>query len=504
MEEVVLIGKVTGSTTNLIELEYPSTVGINYVRLPRTMVARFEKLGNDRVAVLVRPDDSDRGNTLWKNLTVEHAPLHVTSEHIEIVSAFENGEPLPSDLVVDVSDEVPMWSTTQTAPTVTVSDDSGQVVVMPEGPFDNMLFSGGRVKKESMNWDFEPVRKPAFVLHGDENNDSMGATIARVNNEQGEPEAYHIFNPLYASEKRPAGAYLGTFSASYYPMAYRKGFGPVLEMCAEKGWPAQVIAWNEGKAAAMFVDATKSIDWDKASASLGENWQRKGFNNVGDYRVGFVIYNSLDGSSAYKVQAVCERLACSNGQVIGQRANIIRMKHTVNQLGQYDFEGLADSIGDVLDEAARELIITENMKDITVSRDMFEKLMTICERKKLITKPTIKRDDDGNVTSITRGHMWRVMGQGWTHSKENWVNVENEDRHSLYHVYNILTGALTHKPVWTNGKDSLPGSKLNFKTLTDRLQTVHAVLGDITTKAVAGKSLEEQLSKVPMFSEILY
>tara|TARA_R100000654_G_scaffold28038_2_gene52475 strand:- start:1602 stop:2144 length:543 start_codon:yes stop_codon:yes gene_type:complete len=180
------------------------------------------------------------------------------------------------------------------------------------------------------------------------------------------------------------------------------------------------------------------------------------------------------------------------------------MKHTVNQLGQYDFDGLAVKIEAVLEEAAREIIVTENMKDITVNRDMFEKLMTICERKKLISKPTIKRDDDGNVTSITRGHMWRVMGQGWTHSKENWVNVDNEDRHSLYHVYNILTGALTHKPVWTNGKDTLEGSKLNFKTLTDRLLTVHSVLGDITSRHMDGKSIESQLEKVPMFSEILH
>jgi hypothetical protein len=40
--------------------------------------------------------------------------------------------------------------------------------------------------------------------------------------------------------------------------------------------------------------------------------------------------------------------------------------------------------------------------------------------------------------------------------------------------------------------------------MTDRLQTVHKVLGDITTKAVNGKSIEDQLEKVPMFSEILY
>lgn len=500
MEDITLIGKVTGSTPNMVELEYPSVSGINSVRLARTMVARFERLGNDRVAVLVRPDDSERGQQLYQNL-IEFSPLHITEEQITVVDAFENNEPIPAGLVMNVEEEVPIWNTPAAAPTVTVADDSGQVVVMPDGPFDNMLFSGGRLKKDSINWDFDPVRKPVFVMHSE---GEQGSTVARANDETGEPVAYAIFNPLYASEKRPAGAYLGTFSPSYYPMAYRTGFGPALEMAAEKGWPAQVIAWNEGKAAALFVDATSSIDWEGAGSHLGQNWKRRGFKNVGDYRVGFVIYNSLDGSSAYKVQAVAERLLCTNGQVLGDSATVINRKHTVGSLGSFDFEELAEKIMAVLETAAREIIVAESMKDIQINRDVFEKLMTICERKKLITKPTLKRDDDGNVTSIQRGHMWRVMGQGWLNHSEDWVNINNEDRHSLYHVYNILTGAITHKPVWTNGKETLEGSKLNFKTMTDRLQTVHKVLGDITKKSINGKPVEEQLEKIPMFSEILY
>ena len=224
MEDITLIGKVTGSTPNMVELEYPSVSGINSVRLARTMVARFERLGNDRVAVLVRPDDSERGQQLYQNL-IEFSPLHITEE---------------------------------------------QITVVDDGPFDNMLFSGGRLKKDSINWDFDPVRKPVFVMYSE---GEQGSTVARANDETGEPVAYAIFNPLYASEKRPAGAYLGTFSPSYYPMAYRTGFGPALEMAAEKGWPAQVIAWNEGKAAALFVDATSSVDWEGAGNHLGQNWK---------------------------------------------------------------------------------------------------------------------------------------------------------------------------------------------------------------------------------------
>ena len=97
------------------------------------------------------------------------------------------------------------------------------------------------------------------------------------------------------------------------------------------------------------------------------------------------------------------------------------------------------------------------------------------------------------------------MGQGWTQHQAPWVGVQREDKHSLYHVYNILTGAITHKPTWSDGKQTLNGSTLNFATMSDRLRTVHQVLGDITTKQVVqDRSIEDQLEKVPMFSEILF
>jgi len=505
MTEVVLIGKITQSTPNMVEIEYPTVTGVNTLRLTRTMIARFERIEGDRVALLVRPDDGTvRGKHITGLVQDQWAPLHVTQEQINIVTAMENHEDIPVTNKAEESDEVPVWSLPQEAPTITlVDEDSGaETVVTPDGPFDNMLFSGGRQKRETINWDFEPVRKPAFVMHEE---GEQGATVARVNNETGEPVAYHIFNPFYQSNKRPAGAYLGTFSPTYYPMPYRKGYGPILDMAAEKGWPAQVLAWNEGKASAMFIDATSNVDWEKATSHLGDKWTRKGFRNQGDYRIGFAIYNSLDGSSAFKVQAMAMRLQCSNGQVLGDSTTIVNLKHTTNALGNYDFDGLAEKIGQVLEVAAQEIVVAESMKDIQINRDTLEKLMTICQRKKLITKPVVKRDDAGNVTGLDRGYMWRLMGQGWTNPSEPWVAVSAKDQGTLYQVYNILTGALTHKPEWKDGKGShLKGSTLNYKTMTDRLQAVHKVLGDITKKSINGQSIDEQLENIPMFSQILY
>tara|TARA_Y100000592_G_scaffold96562_2_gene165281 strand:- start:1033 stop:2580 length:1548 start_codon:yes stop_codon:yes gene_type:complete len=515
MNDIVVIGKVTGSTANIVEVEYPSMVGVNHIRIPRTLVGRLERISNGRVAVLVRTDDSARGQEIDDILINQHAPLHVTDEHMNIVMAMENNEPMPGDSVEN-DDEVPMWSN-EASLSITVDG----VEAGPAGPFDDMLYAGGRKEKASIDWDFDPVRKPAFVVHESNENTNMGATVARVNGPSGEPAAYHIFNPHYAEEKRPAGAYLGTFSASYYPMPYRKGFGPVLDLAAEKGWPAQVIAWDEGKRAACFCDVTTSVDWESAGRSLGDKWQQRGFAKTGDYRIGIAIHNSLDGSSAFKVQAVAERLACTNGMVMGDRATLVNLKHTKGVLGNYDFDSLADKISEVIQAAADEIIVAESMRGIEVNRDTFEKLMTICERKGLITKPTLKRDDEGNVVSINRGHMWRLMGQGWTKPSESWVAVSGEDKGTLYHAYNILTGAITHKPTWTDGTAVLNGSTMNFNTFHDRLHTVHKVLGDLTkdvynkldmtetqdlhtTKSASANILAERLANVPMFSEVLH
>jgi len=496
-EEIIIIGKVKGSTSDNVTIEYPSITGIKSIVFDRYIIARLEKITHDRVAALIRPDDSDKANHIKALLLGDWGPLHVTEEHMRIVSALEHGEEIPTTFAEDTDDEVPMWSS-ETAPTITVD---GVVANATEGPFDAVFKTGGREPKITDDWDFKPVRQPAFIVKDET---EQGATVARVNGPEGAPVAYHIFNPKYESDKRPAGAYLGTFSPSYYPMPYRKGFGPVLDLAAEKGWSAQVMAWDEGKKAACFCDVTSNVNWEEAEERLGDRWTKRGFTNNGDYRVGIAIYNSLDGSSSFKVQAIAERLVCTNGMVMGDRANLIKLKHTNGVLGNFDFDSMAEKIGEVIQAAAQEIIVAESMKDVEVGRDTFEKLMTICERKGLITKPAVKRDDAGDVVSVTRGHMWRLMGQGWTQPTESWVAVDKQDTGSLYHVYNILTGAITHKPTWTDGKDVLTGSTLNMNTVTDRLQTVHKILGDITTKAVKGTSIEEQLESIPMFSEVLY
>ena len=152
--------------------------------------------------------------------------------------------------------------------------------------------------------------------------------------------------------------------------------------------------------------------------------------------------------------------------------------------------------------------------------------MTLSEKKGIITKPQLARDDSGNVTSINRGHMWKVLGHGMTHPSESWVAVNETNKNTLFHVYNVLSGAITHKPVYNEaGKKPLAGSTLNFGTMDKRLKATHDLLLDVGDKAIKDytKYTEtssigadaladlkdytldaEILQSVPLFSEVLY
>jgi len=501
MDKTIIIGTQKGSSDTGIDVEYQAMSGLRTIRIPNSLISRRESLGDGRLTLAVNFDETEAGRMAEAHIgSGPHAPLHVDQESMMIVEAMEHGEPLP-----DVSDDVPVWDiTTDKAPSVQIVGQVGTPVNTEAGPFDAALLSGGRENKVA-NWDFDPVLKPAFVLQDNDDNGSMGATISRVNKGDGEPAAFHIFNPDYKDENRPMGAHLNTVTDRFYAKPYREGFEQIMELATENGWNARPIAFNEGGRATLYCDVTDSINWDEAlTSSVGQRWQELGLFKPGDYRVGFSVNDSLDGSSAFKVQAVAMRLQCTNGMVLGNKSTLISMKHT-DKLKTYDFSALADKINKVILAAQEELMLVESMKGIEVERDSFEKLMTLCEKNGLITKPKVTRDDAGQVTALGGAHMWRLMGQGWTNPSEPWVAVSNEDRGSLYHVYNILTGAVTHKPEYQDASGAkLKGRVLTVDAVTDRLSTIHNVFGKLARNVDSEDSIKGQLDSLPMFSEIIY
>lgn len=519
MTETTVIGKVTESRASGFTIEYPSVAGIKTMTVGQGDLIRFEVLGDERVALLVNDEAGQ--------LSGDGAPLIVTASDIAIAGALEHGEDMSSVTIEpqeEEQDEVPTFEASEVE--VTVSDN-GEVLVAEVGPFDEMLYAGGRKNKATSDWDFIPVEKMGHIVFDDA--DSGQGRVARVNDTNGKAVVKHVFNPNYKSNSRPAGAHLGTFSPSYYAMPYAKGFRPILDLAAKNGWPAKVFAYEEGKKARLDCDVTSSVNWDDyTNSTIGQKWQNHGFLNNGDYRVGFSVHNSLDGSSSYKVNAIAMRLACTNGMVVGKQQTLFSLKHTEGVMANFDFESLASKIDAVMREAIMELAEVEAMRNIEVQPEMFEKLLTLCEKHDLITKPRVHRDDNANITHLSGGHMWRVAMDGFTKPANHWVRVQEEDQKTMYHVYNILTGAITHKPVYQDNdrykNKPLEGKKLGFNQVDKRLHAAHKLLRGVADqvqsawmvesgnsviapenlRATSSELIEGVLAATPMISEVIY
>ena len=527
MNEIVVIGKVIDRSGDYLHVSYPSVAGVRDARIPVENIEREERLTGNRVAILV-----SGGNGYDTNLhfSGRNAPYNVTPDFIRIACAMENGEELSEE---DYDDEVPHIDVADAPPVVLLGNhDDDTPEAQEHEVWGQGMFSGGRRGSEC-DWRFIPTRKPAFVFMDDDSG-MMAPTAARVNDIKGGAAAYHIFNPNYADNRRPMGAYLGTFGENYYPMPYEKGFAPILTKADEFGWKASVTAFTEGKQARLDCDVSQAAHTESElkdrlrgiSTAFDESITTPiGGSLSGLYRYGFTIYNSLDGSSAFRGQATAMRHECANMMMLDSaKQNLFSLKHTKGQMEAYNYDDLADKINDIILAAQQELVNVELLKSITCSRDLLERIMTLSEKRGLITKPTIKRNDVGDVTSIDRGYMWKLLGHGMTHPEESWVAVDKEDKGSLFQVYNVLTGAITHKPLYKEAaKAPLKGSTLTFRTMDDRLKKTHDLLMSTATTAVKDYNKEagsdpisdindlrdftashEILEDVPLFSEVLY
>ena len=463
------------------------------------------------------------------HLSGRNAPYHVTEEHNRIVCNMENGEDLSEE---DYDDETPMKYQGD-APMVILTGEQGVAPVVSDGEvWGQGMFAGGRRANET-DWRFKPTKRPAFVFLNDEEQGGMAPTLSPVTDESGTPSAYHIFNPNYASPKRPMGALLGTFSAAYYPMPYEVGYDGILQKASEFGWKASVTAYNEGKRARLDCDVSQAGHTKQATAdrmrgiasSFNEDITAPIVKNLaGLYRYGFTIHNSLDGTSAYKIQATAMRAECANMMMLDSAtANLFTLNHN-SIMANYKWDDLASKVNDTIIAAQQELVNVEVLKNISCSQDLLERIMTLSEKKGIITKPKLARDDSGNITSINRGHMWKLLGHGMTHPSESWVAVNEENKNTL--LYNVLSGAITHKPVYNEaGKAPDKGRTIGLQTMDKRLKATHDLLLDVGSKAIkdyttytgtssidadALADLKEHtldtgiLHNVPLFSEVLY
>lgn len=531
---MVIIGTIEESNDKQTKVQYEAVSGQRTTWIPRDALVMKAKTHDGLTAFLVQSADLTHG---LYNPTEQFcglkAPMITEPEHIELVNALEDGvatanikflvkeqKASPHD---DIDDIFALSNNdVKSAPI----DDDFDDTVMPvaqgsldvgtmsvggnDAIWDGALEMGGRKDKVAHDWRFTPVMKPLFTAYQDEIN-NMAPTFAPLADKKGEPIAFGVFNPSYASKERPEGALLSTVGKDYFPLAYPIAYDPVLDIAAENGWKAQVHAYNEGGKARLDCDvsqASQSLDLARERLSAGgHKWLDTNTMNAsarsldGLYRYGFSINNSLDGTRALSVQAVAMRVYCTNLAVMGGSQTIASVRHKKGAMKDRNWESFATKINDVIVDAQRSLVEMEFMQYIPVDVQLFERLLTLCETKGLIGWPNRKPDIQNDKVvgeKLTGGHMWRLALDGWTNPKNDWVNVSDEQSGSLYHAYNVLNGAITHKPEWTDGKTTLTGRAVGFETLNRRLSTVHDVMSGVLHQTVGDYIESSGVDKIKM------
>jgi len=495
-EKIIVIGKVDDASGQRILIQYEAQTGGQHQWVPRKAITRQEALTDGRSVFSLETIQTEAGTyNPHKQFMGNSAPLVTDEKDIMIVSAFENNEDIPE---LSLDDSKPSFHKFDTPNIIKLEDANGDPI--PQDIWGGALITGGRFET-ICDWDFEPVLLPAYVPVQEGDNNPLKIQTAprmqRVNNTKGDSAVYLGFNTNFKSAREPAGALLGTYSDRYYPLSYPTLCRPILQRAALNGWQASVLAFDRGKQMRLDCDVSGAVHFKRGYGTdvISDKWTTVAEADSGwlapetmmglqeqvhsMWRYGFSIHNSLDGSGSLKLQAVARRNACTNAGVIGGQRTIAAMRHTRGVMEPVNWDDFAGTIDSVIVDAQRGLGHVEALKHVRLEDAQFERLITLSERAGLISYP--RPNKDGNLIG---SHMWELFGHGWTNYNEPWVAVQPENKGTLFHAYQVMTGAVTHKPEWTDGRRKLTGNTLKMNTFNKRLQKIDSLLTTIGTNTM--------------------
>ena len=432
-DPVVVIGNGTLSGGD-ISVVYPSLDGLKQVTIPADNILAENRIEDGRMGMLVKH-----------------------SEDFDLEIRF-GGLKTP---VIDDKDAI-------------TAANELELHANPEAVYPSLGY-GGRNKKMTA-WDFTPDIQPARILGPD------GSSVI-VNGPNGKPNLYIGFNPDLATAKQPHGHILGSYSNRYEMKSHKDILQPFLDRAKDNGWKANVTGYNGGRKARLDCDVSQAHGTIEATKqALGENKQHMfdmaltaetADNLSGLYRYGVTIENSLDGKGSLRTWATAMRMYCLNAAVFGGQQLLNSKRHTKGAIGGTNWERYADQVSDVIVAAQSALVDMEILKFVPIDVQMFEKLLTICHDGGLMPLPKVRKDvKQPEGVEVLGGHMWRVAMHGWTNHTERWVNVEPENTETLFHAYNILNGALTHRPSFTDGKKVYTGDSMDMPLFSNRLKKI--------------------------------
>ena len=404
----------------------------------------------------------------------------------QYMSAMESVSDIAEEIVSKVEEM-------HTDVTVVAGDEPVEIPVWidDEPAWDGALLAGGRVKKTAP-WDFTPSFLPNHV--------NIDGKSIRVNKKDGSANSWSIFNPLLADEKRPAGALLGSVSDRYFTLGHPTWVGPIVKYGEMSGIKTSVTSWNEGAKCRVDLDVTQASQLRQQAA---ERMKEKGMsfldtdslseasqNLEGLYKFGFVINNSLDGRGSFGSYGTAMRVYCQNLAVAGGIKSALKMRHTKGVMADVDWDEFGLNLVNATAELNEWLVNTELMSWIPIDIQMMDRILFAMEEHGLMTPPrVVKNKDTGLITQVNRSHMDLAVTQGWKQPTLSYVSVQGEQKNTLYHLLQCVTGAITHKPTVHDDKRELKGSVLGFDTMDNRLKKVNQLFTNYATTALKNAAI---------------
>jgi len=370
-----------------------------------------------------------------------------------------------------------------------------------EDVWDGALLKGGRGSKVAP-WNFIPEFLPNFVF------DEAAEKFLRVNKPNGKAASWSIFNPALKSEKRPAGALLGSVSDRYHVLPHPQWVEPMLRYAEMSSIKSSVIAWNDGGRCRVDLDVTQAAQTRQAAtAQLKEKGHSflslDAFSEAaqsldGLYKFGFTINNSLDGRGSFSVHGGALRTYCSNLAVAGGIKTALSLRHTKGVMADVDWDVLGLDLVNATAELNEWLVNTELLSWVPMDIQLMDKLMYVMSENNIgLSPPRVTKDKETQeVKNINRSHMDLALANGW--KDPNLYYVKSSDaKNTAYHALQCFTGVITHKPTVFDSKRKLDGTALGMDTLDARLKRVNDVFTDLLDNTVltlptAGVNLAEK------------
>ena len=276
-------------------------------------------------------------------------------------------------------------------------------------------------------------------------------------------------------------------------------------------WDA--YSFNNGARAGLTIDISAMATTARKEA--GD--QLEGFLNLdanaqssfleeenGGHRCGVTIVNSHDGKQALSAFVTVMRAYCQNLAVRGANQTLVRVQHSSGSIAAFDVDVLAAGMRTSFLEAQQHLLSMAVLRNIPVEMNGFDKMLTAFDRLGLISPPsvTVDVDDlnklkgaDGKVVinkndmktllKVSRGHAYNAVNKGWMNPDLDYVKCEEESVGTMFHVAQCVSGYLTHKPIFSDGKRVLTGHSEGLELFMKKSSKATAALEEVAHSAVA-------------------